>query len=108
MKPKTMLPVSARGNIKLQLFVYILHICIPSYRVTSMSSRMAAYDIYSTLPYSMRREVLVRSKVETDYDTILKRKALVQSKSPGELSQISNLSEIPLPRKIEDWLHHSK
>ena len=46
----------------------------------------------------------MRSNATADYDTLVKRKAIVDSKSPGELSQISALSEIPLPRKIEEWL----
>lgn len=78
-------------------------------RLTGRSSRLAAaatnYDIYASLPSSFRRELLVRSNVaNTDYDTLVKRKAIVESKSPAELSQISTLSEIPLPRKIEEWL----
>ena len=66
------------------------------------------YDIYSTLPSSLKREVLVRSKVESDYDTLMKRKALVETKSPAELSHIGTLSEMPIPRKIEDWLQQSR
>jgi len=77
--------------------------------LTGRSSRLAAvatnYDIYASLPSSFRRELLVRSNIaNTDYDTLVKRKAIVESKSPAELSQISTLSEIPLPRKIEEWL----
>ncbi len=61
-------------------------------------------DFYSTLPAAMRKEVLVRTKCDGDYDTLVKRKALVQCKSPAELSQISAFSDFPVPRKIEDWL----
>ena len=74
------------------------------FRFTGRSSRLANYDIYASLPSSFRRELLVRSNVNTDYDTLVKRKNIVESKSPAELSQISTLSEIPLPKKIEDWL----
>ena len=74
---------------------------------TGTSSRLTRFDdLYSTLPSSFRRECLVRSKVETDYDTLMKRKAIVEAKSPAELSQITNLSELPIPRKIEEWLMH--
>ena len=73
---------------------------------TGTSSRLARYtDLYSTLPSSWRREVFVRSKIGTDYDTLKKRKDIVETKSPAELSQISNLSELPIPRKIEEWLN---
>ena len=79
--------------------------------LTGRSSQLADirnYDIYSTLPKSLKKEVLVRSKVEGDYETLMKRQALVNTKSPAELSQIATLAEIPIPRKIEDWLQHSK
>ena len=39
---------------------------------------------------------------------VRKRQAIVESKTPAELSQINSFSEIPLPRRIEDWLHHSE
>ena len=83
---------------------YIIRIGISFHRLTGRSSRLANYDIYGSLPPSFRRELLVRSNANTDYDTLVKRKAIVDSKSPAELSQISALSEIPLPRKIEEWL----
>ena len=54
----------------------------------------------------MKKELFVRSR-EGDYDTLQKRKAVVESKSPAELSQITNFSEIPLPSRIEEWLHSS-
>lgn len=80
-----------------------------SYGTGRSGSRLGGhYDIYSTLPSSMKRECLVRSKVETDYDTLNKRRALVQSKSPAELSQITTLSDLPVPRRIEDWINNAK
>jgi hypothetical protein len=83
--------------------------CTPfGFRMTGRSSRIVNYDIYASLPSSLKREVLVRSKLDGDYDTLQKRKAIVESKSPAELSQITNFSEIPLPRMIEDWLHNSQ
>ncbi len=56
----------------------------------------------------MRRELLVRSKVDGDYETLQRRKTTVETKSPAELSQIGNFAEIPLPSKIEAWLQASR
>ena len=39
---------------------------------------------------------------------VRKRQALIESKTPAELSQINSFSEIPLPKRIEDWLHHNE
>ena len=33
------------------------------------------------------------------------RQALVESKSPLELSEIHSLAEMPIPSRIEAWLH---
>ena len=66
------------------------------------------YDIYASLPRSLKQEVMVRSKVKEQDDEIMKRQALVQAKTPTELGQINSFSEIPVPRKIEDWLHHNQ
>ena len=77
------------------------------YRITGRSSALAHYDIYASLPTSLKKEVLVRCKTENDYDTLQKRRDIVQNKTPKELSQISNFSEIPIPSRIEEWLHSS-
>ena len=65
------------------------------------------FDIYASLPRSLKKEVLVRSKVEEDEDLLKERQAIVSSKSPAELSQIHSFAEVPLPRAVESWLHHS-
>ena len=75
--------------------------------LTGRSSTLAHYDIYASLPTSLKKEVLVRSRTDGDYDTLQRRRALVENKSPAELSQITNFSEIPLPSRIEEWLHAS-
>ena len=65
------------------------------------------HDIYASLPRSLKKEVLVRSKIEEDENVLKERQAIVSTKSPAELSQIHSFAEVPLPRKIESWLHHS-
>ena len=52
----------------------------------------------------MKRELLVRTKNEGNYETLTKRKALVETKTPAQLSHIGTLAEMPIPKKIEDWL----
>ena len=70
-------------------------------------SPMALHDtIYSTLPRSLKTEVVVRSKVnDSDSDVVKERKDLVQSKSVGELSEIRTLADVPLPRPIENIIY---
>ena len=70
-------------------------------------SRGASYDIYASLPRSLKKELLVREKVEENEDELKKRQNLVETKSPAELSEIHSLSEVPLPRRVESWLQHS-
>merc|ERR1712173_399022 len=48
-----------------------------------------------------------RNKVEEDAEELKRRQNLVETKTPGELSQIHSLSEVPVPRRIEAWLHGS-
>ena len=62
---------------------------------------MTLDDMYSTLPKSLKCEVLVASKVIDDPVLLAQRQELVRSKSPRELSQINTLDEFPLPSKIE-------
>ena len=71
------------------------------------SSRGPSYDIYASLPRSLKSELLVRNKVEEDEEELKRRQNLVETKSPAELSQINSLSEVPVPRRIEAWLHGS-
>ena len=66
------------------------------------------HDIYASLPRSLKKEVLVRSKIEEDENVLKERQAIVSTKTPAELSQIHSFAEVPLPRQIESWLHHSE
>lgn len=55
----------------------------------------------------MKSEVLVRVRDE-DPDIQKQRQELTRSKSPVELSQISSLSDFPIPKNIEDLLNKKK
>ncbi|XP_059092500.1 uncharacterized protein LOC131887810 isoform X3 [Tigriopus californicus] len=52
--------------------------------------------LYATLPKSLKSEVLVRAKME-DPEVQRQRAEVVKSKSVHELSQITSLSDIPMP-----------
>ena len=69
------------------------------------SSRGPSYDIYASLPRSLKSELLVRNKVEEDAEELSRRRNLVDTKTPAELSQIHSLAEVPVPRRVEAWLH---
>merc|ERR1712241_1178552 len=62
---------------------------------------------YASLPRSLKSELLVRSKVDEDEEKLKYRQTLIETKTPAELSQIHNLSEVPVPKRIEAWLHGS-
>ena len=62
-------------------------------------------DIYASLPRSLKDQLIVRTKVEENVEVLAQRQALVESKSPVELSEIHSLAELPIPSRIEAWLH---
>ena len=45
--------------------------------------------------------------MEENEEVLQQRQALVESKSPAELSEIHSLGELPIPSRIEAWLHGS-
>merc|ERR1711983_248545 len=60
-------------------------------------------NIYATLPKSLKSEVLVRTRVE-DPEILRNRQEVVNSKSVGELAQVTSLSDFPLPTPIENLI----
>ena len=57
--------------------------------------------MYSTLPRSLRETKLVTNvKVEEDEEVLLARKAVVESKTPAELSAIKSISDLPIPSRV--------
>merc|ERR1711936_526291 len=79
-------------------------------RPASRGSRSVAgfkEDMYASLPRSLKDQLIVRTKVEENEEVLHQRQALVESKSPAELSEIHSLGELPIPSRIEAWLHGS-
>jgi hypothetical protein len=58
-----------------------------------------------TPPKSWREQNLITSRVEMeDKDELAKRRELVQSKSPAQLSQMGGLGDFPVPEKIQNMM----
>ena len=74
----------------------------------SQASKRGMNDIYASLPRSLTDQLIVRTKVEADEEVLAARQALVESKSPVELSEIHSLAELPIPSRIEAWLSGNK
>merc|ERR1711899_244472 len=73
---------------------------------TSLSGKGLQAELYATLPRSLtEQQLLVRTKVEESAEVLQARQALVESKSPLGLSEIHSLAEMPIPSRIEAWLH---
>ena len=64
-------------------------------------SKMTLEDMYETLPRSLKTEVLVKSRVMEDPEELERRKELIESKKPKELSKINGLNDFPIPTRIE-------
>merc|ERR1711990_1283825 len=61
--------------------------------------------IYETLPRSMREtQLITNSKFEEDEERLKERQELTRAKSPTELSQISSMSDFPIPTPVENLL----
>merc|ERR1719394_775926 len=75
--------------------------------ISQASRRGMQADIYASLPRSLKDQLIVRTKVEENEEVLAQRQALVESKSPVELSEIHSLAELPIPSRIEAWLHGS-
>merc|ERR1712213_190030 len=64
--------------------------------------------IYGTLPASLKdTKLLVKAQCE-DPEVQAARAEIVKSKSVNELSQITSLSEVPIPEVIENMLKQKK
>merc|ERR1712198_511401 len=61
--------------------------------------------IYETLPRSIREtQLITNSKFEEDEERLKERQELTRTKSPTELSQISSMSDFPIPTPVENLL----
>ena len=57
------------------------------------------------MPESLKTQLLVKAAVE-DPEVQKERAEILKSKTVNELSQISALSEFPLPEAIEELVYH--
>jgi hypothetical protein len=77
------------------------------YRQRSQSAKNLQERVQSALPDSMKTQVLVKSRIE-DPEICAQRKLLTQSKSVSELSQVTSLSDFPIPTTIEKMMSKSR
>ena len=63
--------------------------------------------MYDTLPKSMKKEILVKVRDE-DPEIQKQRQELTRSKSPVELSQLSSISDFPVPTTFEKMLQKTR
>ena len=65
-------------------------------------------SIYGTLPRSLKeQQLMVKSKLE-DPEKVRERQEIVRTKSPNELAQISSISDLPLPSRMENMLKRKR
>ena len=74
----------------------------------SEDTRPLKDKMYDTLPKSMTETKLLVKAREEDPETQKQRQELTRSKSPVELSQMSSISEFPIPTTIEKMLQKTR
>ena len=73
----------------------------------SEDTRPLKDKMYDTLPKSMKTELLVKVRDE-DPEIQKQRQELTRSKSPVELSQMSTISDFPVPTTFEKMLQKTR
>jgi len=73
-----------------------------SKKVSGSAQSLPSMSAFLSIPESLKSELLVKSKVE-DPETVAKNREIVKTKSVSELSQIKDLSDIPIPDGIENF-----
>ena len=72
-----------------------------------MTDKSEGGGIYHTLPRSLKKEVLVRSKIE-EPETQKLRAETIKSKSVHELSEIKSIDDFPLPSTVENFVARAR
>ena len=85
------------------VFLFIICNCI---RMKSQSTTSLSQSLYGSLPRSLKQDLIVKSRVE-DPDVLAERRAVVASKSVSELSQITSISDFPVPKTLSRAFHKS-
>lgn len=60
-------------------------------------------NIYATLPRSLKSELAVTTKIQ-DPEVVQERREMVSKKSVNELSQVTQLSDLPIPTPIQKMI----
>ena len=72
----------------------------------SQSTLSLSQSLYGSLPRSLKQDLMVKSRVE-DPEVLAERRAVVASKSVSELSQITSISDFPVPKTLSRAFHKS-
>ena len=75
-------------------------------KMRSQSTTSLSQSLYGSLPQSLKQDLLVKSRVE-DPEVLAERRATVASKSVSELSQITSISDFPVPKTLSRAFHKS-
>jgi len=60
-------------------------------------------NLYATLPRSLKSELAVTTKIQ-DPEVVQERREMVAKKSVNELSQVTTLSDVPIPSPIQKMI----
>ena len=72
----------------------------------AQSTQSLSQSLYGSLPRSLKQDLLVKATME-DPDVLAERRAVVASKSVSELSQITSISDFPIPSTLSKAFHKS-
>ena len=63
---------------------------------------------YDNVPEGLKKQLLVKTKVEEDPEVLQARQTLTRTKTPNQLGQIHGLDDFPLPQKLDTLMRPSK
>ena len=69
--------------------------------------RWKTEDIYESLPGSLKSELVVRSREMDDPEELERRREMIRTQTPAQLSQINSISDLPVPKFIEKMVTKS-
>jgi len=61
-----------------------------------------ADDIYESLPGSLKSELVVRTREMVDPEELERRREIIRTQSPAQLSEINSLNDLPVPKFISE------
>jgi len=69
--------------------------------------RWKTEDIYESLPGSLKSELVVRSREMDDPEELERRREMIRTQTPAQLSEIKSISDLPVPTFIEKMVAKS-